>query len=385
MLGAAAYERVGAVADRAAGLVLVACRRRVATAGGLLDALGMPHGWYPLLRPDAPLDERLLTSVRADVMVERGEPRILELNIDGAVGGAIEGDLIAAQFQKVYADGLPATVAAGPVSLRTPPSSVDAFFTELVSHLDLAEGACLVVPVFREDGVDALADPDEVIAFLGPLAERGKAHGVTVVGHPLELLTLDERRRLRAGEQVVHGVFRLFLPVEQQGPGLDALAGALRAGTTRMYTPEATSPVSDKRILAWIWEDLPELDVEEQDFVRRHIPRTTFAGADRLGEDRTRLVLKPGDGYGGTGVVQNVPPDRLARVYSYDALGSFVAMPVGEMAAGPLALRTSVDTTLVMGALLVVTATAPALCSASVRRLTVRSAREHLPREGATS
>ncbi len=33
---------------------------------------------------------------------------------------------------------------------------------------------------------------------------------------------------------------------------------------------------------------------------------------------------------------QNVPLDRLSRVYSYDALGSFVFMPVGQILAGPL-------------------------------------------------
>ncbi|MGW3204219.1 hypothetical protein [Streptomyces sp. NPDC001135] len=301
MFGPDAYARVGAVADRAAGLVLDACRRRASSAGALLDALGMPRDQFPLLDPDAPLGEELLTSVRADVMVERGVPRVLELNIDGAVGGAIEGDLIATQFQELYAAALSAE--AGTVALRTPPSSLDAFCTELMSFLGLAEGSCLVVPVFREDGMDAIADPDDFISFLAPLAERGKEHGIAVVGHPLELLTLDEEQRLRAGDQIAHGVFRLFLPVEQRGPGLDALAGALRAGTARMYTPEATSPVSDKRVLAWIWDDLPELAPEDRDFVLRHIPRTTFARADRLGEDRTRLVLKPGDGYGGTGVV----------------------------------------------------------------------------------
>ncbi|BCJ74189.1 MFS transporter [Catellatospora sp. IY07-71] len=34
---------------------------------------------------------------------------------------------------------------------------------------------------------------------------------------------------------------------------------------------------------------------------------------------------------------RHVPADRLARVYSYDMLGSFLAIPVGQVAAGPLA------------------------------------------------
>ncbi len=277
LLDADAYAVVGAVADRAAGLVLQACLRRVSTAGELLEALSMPLGQFPLLDPAEALTERLLTSMRADVMVERGVPKVVELNIDGAIGGAIEADLIAAQFQEVYA--------------------------ELVSFLGLTEGGCLVVPVFREDGLDYLADLDDFICFLAPMAERGKAYGITVVGYPLDGLTLDDRQRLRAGEHVADGVFRLFLPVEQAGPGLDALGAALRAGTARMYTPEATSPVSDKRVLAWLWEDLDLLGPDDRDFVRRHVPYTVIAGAEALGEDRASLVLKPGDGYGGAGVV----------------------------------------------------------------------------------
>ena len=34
---------------------------------------------------------------------------------------------------------------------------------------------------------------------------------------------------------------------------------------------------------------------------------------------------------------EHVPADKLARVYSYDMVGSFVAIPVGQVAAGPIA------------------------------------------------
>ncbi|MFI1831377.1 MFS transporter [Streptomyces sp. NPDC020412] len=71
---------------------------------------------------------------------------------------------------------------------------------------------------------------------------------------------------------------------------------------------------------------------------------------------------------------ENVPPDRLARVYSYDILGSLLALPLGEMAAGPLAERYGMRATLLGGALLSLAATAAALCSRDVRTLTVRPA-----------
>ena len=34
---------------------------------------------------------------------------------------------------------------------------------------------------------------------------------------------------------------------------------------------------------------------------------------------------------------QNIPADRLARVYSCDILGSIIAVPVGQVVVGPLA------------------------------------------------
>ncbi|WP_394425922.1 MFS transporter [Streptomyces sp. SGAir0957] len=87
---------------------------------------------------------------------------------------------------------------------------------------------------------------------------------------------------------------------------------------------------------------------------------------------------------------ENIPADRLARVYSYDALGSFVALPLGEMAAGPVAGHFGVRATLLAGAALVVGVTAAALCSRQVRTLTTgrspgpAAGREAAPEPAAT-
>lgn len=66
---------------------------------------------------------------------------------------------------------------------------------------------------------------------------------------------------------------------------------------------------------------------------------------------------------------QNIPADRLARVYSYDLLGSFLALPVGAVAAGPLAAHFGPRATLLGCAVLVVVATASALLSRDIRTL----------------
>ncbi len=71
---------------------------------------------------------------------------------------------------------------------------------------------------------------------------------------------------------------------------------------------------------------------------------------------------------------ENVPPDRLARVYSYDALGSFIAIPVGEVAVVPVAERVGLAPTLLVCAVLVVLAALLALTSSDVRGLRRRCA-----------
>jgi MFS family permease len=70
---------------------------------------------------------------------------------------------------------------------------------------------------------------------------------------------------------------------------------------------------------------------------------------------------------------QHIPPDTLARVYSYDALGSFVAIPLGQLTVGPLAHAIGVPTTLDAAASTIIVATLTSIAVPSVRRLTART------------
>ncbi len=64
-----------------------------------------------------------------------------------------------------------------------------------------------------------------------------------------------------------------------------------------------------------------------------------------------------------------VPADKLGRVYSYDALGSFVAVPLGQVLAGPVAAAWGSTATLLGAAGVVLAATGAMLSSRSVRTL----------------
>ena len=66
----------------------------------------------------------------------------------------------------------------------------------------------------------------------------------------------------------------------------------------------------------------------------------------------------------------NVPKDRLARIYSYDALGSFAAVPFGQALIGPIAGWLGVGTALALCGGAIVLATIAALTQPSIRQLT---------------
>src|SRR5499427_5310558 len=66
-----------------------------------------------------------------------------------------------------------------------------------------------------------------------------------------------------------------------------------------------------------------------------------------------------------------IPPGKLARVSSYDALGSMAAMPVGALAAGPLAAAIGVSAAQFAAAAVIITASALTLIPRDIR--TIRS------------
>jgi predicted MFS family arabinose efflux permease len=66
---------------------------------------------------------------------------------------------------------------------------------------------------------------------------------------------------------------------------------------------------------------------------------------------------------------QQIPHDRLSRVYSYDALGSFVCIPIGLSIAGPLSDLIGVGAALVFGGCVIVVACALVLTVPEVRTL----------------
>ncbi len=70
-------------------------------------------------------------------------------------------------------------------------------------------------------------------------------------------------------------------------------------------------------------------------------------------------------------LARNIPPDKLARVSSYDVLGSVMAMPAGALIAGPVGSAIGISTAQYAAAAAIVAASALALVPRDIR--TIRS------------
>lgn len=117
---------------------------------------------------------------------------------------------------------------------------------------------------------------------------------------------------------------------------------------------------------------------------------TWFARASKAGVARPRRVWRrvaPGEAVpappGGGRVRrplrllhrrQEIPEDRLAPVYSDDALGSFVAIPLAQATVGPLSAAIGVHTTLLGAAVVILGGTVAMLAVRDVRALRIRTA-----------
>jgi MFS family permease len=66
---------------------------------------------------------------------------------------------------------------------------------------------------------------------------------------------------------------------------------------------------------------------------------------------------------------EHIPAEKLARVYSYDAVGSFLAIPIGQVVAGPIATLVGPRTAILGAGVLIILAVLVMLANPQVRTL----------------
>ncbi|MDI5938950.1 hypothetical protein QLR68_12430 [Micromonospora sp. DH15] len=303
VMPADAFRELNEVCDRLAQLILESCQRRARTAGELTRLLGVPAEETKLLDTDEVLSEALLPAYRPDVLISGGVPKFVEYNIDSSLGGGFDADTVVYRYAKLYAergilDGL---------AVRPAPSLLDQRFVAIRDELGLADGARVALLLDFDADYPGLETPDDFIRILSPLADRARHFGIDLVIAQLKLATLDEDKRLVVDGAPVDALFRLFVPNRvHASAGLDAVAGALAAGTLPMFVSSAAWLLGNKINFAWLWEDLDTLPEADQALVRRYVPRTTALTAAELPRalaDQHDLVAKPADGSAGIGVL----------------------------------------------------------------------------------
>ncbi|MFE9202291.1 hypothetical protein [Micromonospora sp. NPDC007230] len=303
VLTADAFGELNEVCDRIAQLILEACQRRARTAGELRRLLDVPAGETKLLDEDEPLHEGLLAAYRPDVLLSGGVPCIVEYNIDSSLGGGFDADTVIYRYADLYRqhgllDGLPA---------RPAPSLLDQRFAAIRDTLGLAEGARVALLMDFDAEYPGLDDPETFIRILSPLADQAERFGIDLVIAPVSTATLDEERRLVVGGGPVDALFRLFVPNRvTPSAGLDAVAGALAAGTLPMFVSTAAWLLSNKLNYAWLWADLALLSAADQALIRRYVPHTVALTAEQLDRalaEQADLVAKPAGGSAGHGVL----------------------------------------------------------------------------------
>lgn len=301
VLPADAFRELNEVCDRIAQLILDACRRRARTAGELRRLLDVPAGETKLLDSDEPLHEGLLAAYRPDVLFSGGVPCIVEYNIDSSLGGGFDADTVIHRYADLYRshgllDGA-----------RPAPSLLDQRFVAIRESLGLPEGARVALLMDFDAEYPGLDDPETFIRILSPLADQAKRFGIDLVIGPVSGATLDDERRLVVGGAPVDALFRLFVPNRvTSSAGLDAVAGALAAGTLPMFVSTAAWLLSNKMNFAWLWEDVDQLSETDQALIRRYVPHTVALTADQLDRalaEQADLVAKPAGGSAGHGVL----------------------------------------------------------------------------------
>ncbi|MCC2278172.1 hypothetical protein LKL35_22520 [Streptomyces sp. ET3-23] len=273
-----------------------------------MAALAVDETLHPLFTDDRTEERHCACMARPDVVIGPGGPQFLEVNVGGAVGGAVHTHVLTRTWCRLYAED-----RDGPDGGRLP----------FHSHSLFAERRRLFEAVCAELGAE------RGVALLGTVRDLPGVHGTRYFD-----LEVDHLRRhgfaaeFFEPEDLHHGHgadgrfrypvgLRHFTVTEWRHHGIDLapVRRALDAGCL-FLAPQTAYLVSNKKVLGWISEGRPWMTGADREFVRRYLPWTRVTG-DRavvwrggrsgLGElllgRREQFVLKKAVGMCGDGVL----------------------------------------------------------------------------------
>lgn len=294
------WAALHALADRVSALILQACQRRARTAGELRIALGVPEGRIRLLHEDEVLSEELLISSRPDILFAGGVPKFVEFNIDGALGGAFDSDNLATAFAAAFATDSVPDLYSVPMANRGRLETINAWLGD-------TDDRAVAMVMDWSVGHAGPTEPREFLKYLQPVADQAATIGFELIPFWLHMVEKSVDDRLLVDGREINHVWRMFVPdTAPPTDGRDAIEAVVNAGNLRCFTSSASWLLTNKLVLAWLWEDLPLLSAADAEIVRAHIPRTLLLTSDLVADAvarQTELVLKPEDGSSGRDVL----------------------------------------------------------------------------------
>lgn len=239
-----------------------------------------------------------LTMNRCDVLLEGGIPKILEFNIGGATGGIMTTHELVKFFS--------ARQSQMKVEFIDPLEARGRFIAKICDQVGIAPKVILL-GTMREYNVGDRRYFDEEVAYY-------RAMGIDACFTEPEELASVIVARARDGRVPV---IRHYLDEEWVSYGIDVcLVNSLLDRYSIPLGPRHTKLLENKRVFAWLSKSAEITTSERTELVRRHIPWTRelydqeviYKGmkaplGDLVRGEKNCFVLKPSDGYGGTGNV----------------------------------------------------------------------------------
>ncbi len=291
-----AYDELFTSARGLLGLLERAVREAAGDRAGRLEALGADEVPYPFFVADEDFETRYAAAMaRPDVVIGPDGPRFLEFNVSGTFGGPAEIHLFTHAWTRIY--GGP---GVAPFSGHEPFAARAELYRQVCAELGLPAAVALLGS--RLDRPDA-----ETARYYEVEAEYFRRHGLDAAFvEPADLDAAPGTPRGAGGGPAYPLLHRYFAVDDWRklGISLDPVHRAVRRGS-RLFPPQSSYLVANKKVLAWISEGRPWMTEEDRALVARYLPWTrlvhdrklTWGGrlhslADLLLDHQQHFVLK---------------------------------------------------------------------------------------------
>lgn len=368
LLPAAQYTELVTTARHAADLLARVCRARASSPEELARLVDFVRPSVSLWST-SPRQARWSTAMsRPDLVLSGGVPKLLELNVNSALGGLHQ----VPRMDRAYAGraDIRAAAARFPLSCLSMGTALQSLLTEVGRSIGVERPRVAVL------GFDHPEDRNGQEAAYTDVIDTLRLHGLPAVyAQPQDLRPVRGRTLVRGTR--VDIIVRDFVTADAADAGIDLapLRAVVEQDAAVVLAPETGAPYASKRVLAWLTEDAPAMSAADRRFVQRHVPPTYVVRPGALGdtpgtvlrhllEHQPRLVLKGNQGHSaervavgrecpedrwrelareavarGDSVVQDLVPTDTVDVPMYDPGSGASTLVRSKAVYGPLLLR----------------------------------------------